>query len=78
MIDFGKYISFRIFLICFVIGLFFSYIIGPEPKIVYVYPTLTNSSKTIFKDKAGQYFRFKSKEVHCPSDTSKIKGIPIQ
>lgn len=78
MVDFGKYFSFRIFLFSFIVGLFFSYIMGSELKVVHIYPTLTNSSKTIFKDKAGQYFRFKSKEVHCPSDTSKIKGIPIQ
>jgi hypothetical protein len=73
-----KYVSLRIFLVCFIIGLFFSYILGPERKIVYVYPTLTNSTNTIFKDKAGQCFRFKSKEVTGPSDLTNIKHIPIQ
>jgi len=73
-----KFISFRIFLFCFIIGLFFSYILGPPTKIVYVYPTLSNSSNTIFKDKAGQCFKFKSKKIECPKDVSKIKQIPIQ
>ena len=73
-----KFISFRIFLLCFILGLFFSYILGPQTKIVYVYPTLSNSSNTIFKDKAGQCFKFKSKKIECPEDVSKIKQIPIQ
>lgn len=74
---FGK-ISFVIFFVSFIIGLFFLYIVGDEKKIVYVYPTLTNSSDVLFKDKSGQYFRFKSKEVECPEDTTTIKQIPIQ
>ena len=74
---FGKYISWRIFLLSFIVGLFFSYILGAQNKIVYVYPTLTNSSDVLFKDNSGQYFRFKSKEVECP-DISSIKQIPIQ
>lgn len=74
---FGK-ISFKIFFVSFLIGLLFLYIVGQESKIVYVYPTLTNSSKVLFKDKSGQYFRFKSKEVECPADSTTIKQIPIQ
>ena len=74
---FGK-ISFKIFFVSFLIGLFFLYVVGQENKIVYVYPTLTNSSNVLFKDKSGQYFRFKSKEVECPSDKTTIKQIPIQ
>lgn len=78
MKNFGDYVSFRIFLFCFIIGLFFSYILGTENKIVYIYPTLTNSSNVIFKDRAGQCFKFKSKKVNCPSDITKIKHVPIQ
>jgi hypothetical protein len=73
-----KFISLHIFLFSFFLGLFFSYILGPETKVVYVYPTLTNSTNTLFKDKAGQCFRFKSKKVECPDDITKIKQIPIQ
>ena len=73
-----KYISLRIFLFSFFLGLFFSYILGSDTKVVYIYPTLTNSSKILFKDRAGQCFRFKSKKIECPSDVSKIKQIPIQ
>uniref|UniRef100_A0A6C0HRZ0 Uncharacterized protein n=1 Tax=viral metagenome TaxID=1070528 RepID=A0A6C0HRZ0_9ZZZZ len=73
-----EYISFRVFFISFLLGLFFLYILGTQNKIVYVYPTLTNSTNILFKDKAGQYFRFKSKEVECPDDLSTIKQIPIQ
>lgn len=78
MKNFGDYVSFRIFLFCFIIGLFFSYILGNDNKIVYIYPTLTNSSNVIFRDRAGQCFRFKSKKVPCPEDKTQIKNIPIQ
>lgn len=73
-----KFISIRIILLCFILGLFFSYILGNNTKIVYIYPTLSNSSNIIFKDKAGQCFKFKSKKIECPPDVSKIKQIPIQ
>jgi len=73
-----KFISYRLILLFFIIGLFFSYILGVQTKIVYIYPTLSNSSNVIFRDKAGQCFKFKSKKIDCPSDISKIKQIPIQ
>ena len=71
-------ISLPIFLISFAIGLFFVYILGPDMKVVYVYPTPENIHSILFKDKADNCFEFKQEEVDCPQDEGMISSIPIQ
>ena len=73
-----NYISIPIFLISFTIGLFFVYILGPEMKTIFVYPSPETVDKVLFKDKANNCFYFEEKNVDCPSDESKISNIPIQ
>jgi hypothetical protein len=73
-----NYISIPIFLISFAIGLFFVYILGPEIKTIFVYPSPETVNKVLFKDKADNCFYFEEKNVDCPSDESKISNIPIQ
>ncbi len=73
-----KVISWKIFFVSFLLGLFFVYILGKTQKVVMVYPTLTNSSNILFRDKAGQCFRFKAKALNCPKNIADIKQIPIQ
>jgi hypothetical protein len=72
------YISLPIFLISFAIGLFFIYILGPEMKTIYIYPSPENVDKVLFKDKADNCFLFEEKNIECPKDENKIFGIPIQ
>jgi hypothetical protein len=73
-----NYISLRVFLISFAIGLFFVYILGPDNKTIYIYPSPETIGNILFKDKADNCFYFEEKEVQCPSDESKISSIPIQ
>ena len=73
-----KYISIPIFFISFVIGLFFTYVLGPEMKTVYIYPSPENVDKILFKDKAENCFNFEEEIVKCPKDKSLITKIPIQ
>ena len=73
-----NYISFPIFFVSLVIGLFFVYILGPDKKTIYIYPSPENVDKILFKDKADNCFSFEQEEVECPTDTSKISTIPIQ
>jgi len=72
------YISLPIFLISFAIGLFFIYILGPEMKTIYIYPSPENVNKVLFKDKADNCFLFEEEVVECPKDKTTIFGIPIQ
>lgn len=72
------YISIPIFLLSFAIGLFLTYILGPEMKTIYIYPSPENVDKILFKDKADNCFYFDERIVDCPKDESKISKIPIQ
>jgi hypothetical protein len=73
-----NYISIPVFLISFSIGLFFIYILGPEMKTIYIYPSQENSKKILFKDKADNCFYFNEEIQNCPNDESKISFVPIQ
>ena len=72
------YISIPVFVISFVVGLLFIYILGPQKKTIYVYPSPENVNKLLFKDSADNCFYFDELEVKCPTDLSTISTIPIQ
>lgn len=73
-----KIISFKIFIASFLMGLFFLYLIGPQNKKVYVYPSPQTVDKAIFQDKAEQCFLYKEENVDCPSNKKDISMIPVQ
>ena len=73
-----KYISLPIFLVSFAVGLFFVYILGPEAKTIYIYPSPENYTKTQYKDNADQCFQFKPVETKCPMNPFSVKTVPVQ
>lgn len=74
----SNYISLPVFLISFAVGLFFVYVIGPESKTIYIYPSPENYMKTQYKDNSGQCFQFKPVETQCPINPLSIKSVPVQ
>ena len=75
---FLDYISIPIFVISFMLGLLFIYILGPQTKTIYVYPSPENVNKVLFKDNANNCFYFDELDVKCPQDLYTISTIPIQ
>jgi hypothetical protein len=73
-----KYISIKIFIISFIVGLVFVYMFKPEMKAIYVYPTPQNIGKIQYKDAAGNCFAYEATAVNCPSNPADISDFPIQ
>lgn len=73
-----NYISIPIFIISFIVGLIFAYLLGPEIKKIYIYPTPENTDKILFKDHANNCFYFDPKIIECPKDENLISNVPMQ
>ncbi len=72
-----QYISIPVFLVSFSVGLFLIYILGPEMKTIYIYPTPENIAGMVVKDDANNCFSYKMTEVECPADND-ISKMPFQ
>jgi hypothetical protein len=72
-----KYLSIKVLIISFIVGLIFIYIFGEEERKVYVYPTPQNIGKIQYKDSADNCFTFSSNEVKCPAEHL-ISKLPAQ
>ena len=71
-----KYINIPAFICAFIIGLLFVYLADVKSEPVKVYPTPENAGVTQYKDKVGNCFVYRKKQVTCP--TTGFKNIPIQ
>ena len=73
-----KFIDLKAFLLSFLFGLFVIYIVMPDDKTVYVYPTPDNVDIIQYRDVAENCFAVKQEEVECPADKSSLFNIPMQ
>ena len=65
-------INWNLFIISLYVGLFFCYILTPEPRIVIKYPTPDNINDVIYIDNSDNCYKYNAHIVNCPSDLSKI------
>ena len=70
-----KFIDIRIFLLSLTVGIIAIYLLGPQNKEIYVYPSPDNIEKYLWKDNAGTCYKWDVKEV---SEKNKSKLIPAQ
>lgn len=61
----------------FIIGMFFVYILAPQPQVIMKFPTPYNAGKVMYKDKNDTCYMFKAEKDECPLDKTKIKSQPI-
>jgi hypothetical protein len=71
-----RFISPIYFFLSLGIGLFVVYIMSPQPKIVYKFPSPYNSEKVTYNN-GDSCFKVKAEQVECPSDDSLIKSQPL-
>ena len=71
-------ISIPVFILSFAIGMVYIYMSSPPTRNILIYPTVDNSSKFQYVDKAENCFSFDAKEAKCPFNTGPLKTIPIQ
>ena len=74
----SKYIHVPVFLSSFVLGLLCIFIVGPEIKTIYKYPSPSNYQDILYKDHTDQCFQFKPVETTCPINPLNIKSVPVQ
>jgi len=72
------YIDPFIFLVALCVGLFYTYLSTPYPKIVIKYPTPFNAGKVTYVDDADVCYKYSVREVDCPEDKSTIKELKLQ
>jgi len=72
------YIDPTVLLISLCVGLLYTYLYAPKPRIVIKYPTPYNADKIRYIDDAGVCYKYKVNKVECPQDPSEIKDLPIQ
>lgn len=53
-------------------GLAYTYITTPTPRVIIKYPTPFNIRDTVYQDANGVCYKYKIREVNCPADKSKI------
>ena len=65
------------FLMALCVGLLYTYILSPEPKVVVKYPTPLNAGKITYIDDAGVCYKYRVESSTCPTQ-SHIKKMPLQ
>lgn len=61
----------------FAIGILFTYLVTPPPKVIVKFPSPYNAGKVLYHDKSDTCYMFKSDEVDCSAaDIGKLSVLP--
>lgn len=66
------------FILAFMIGIMYNLLIKKDKRVIIKYPTIYNSEKLIYKDKADICYKYQLKEDKCPIDKNDLHVMPIQ
>jgi len=75
MVNFTKYIDFNVFMISLCLGLFFVYVITPEPVVVYKYPTDESIKGIVYQYKNGKCVEYEKEYVDCTEGEGGVVDI---
>jgi hypothetical protein len=64
-------------LIGLVVGVIAIIFVKPEQSIIYKYPNPELKEPTVYKDKNGVCYRYKSTVVECDKNEAKLKEFPL-
>jgi hypothetical protein len=73
-----KYISIKLFILSFLIGMLFIYLSSPSERSVVVYPTTDNKDIFQYKDMAYNCFSINPNVIKCPYLDNTVTVIPPQ
>ena len=65
-LDSSKYIDPNLFLVSLTIGMFITYLLLPTPKVIQMYPNLTNIDTNTYKDNQGICYKYEKQNIYCP------------
>ena len=73
-----KYISIKLFILSFLIGMLFIHLSSPSQRSVIVYPTTDNKDIFQYKDMAHNCFSINPNIIKCPYLDNTVTVIPSQ
>lgn len=65
------------FTLAFIIGLILCFFKEPNKKIVLKFPSPTNAGRVIYKDKAGQCYKYQADKLETCPNTPNVKPQPV-
>lgn len=72
-----KHIQIIPLVIGLIIGIIAIVVAKPQMNITYKYPTPETADKIVYKDKNGICYKYKSTQVDCDKNESRLKEFPI-
>lgn len=64
-------LNWPVFVISFVVGILYIYLLSPAPKIVVKFPSPFNAGKVVYRDKSDECYVFDAVKVECTKDALK-------